>query len=104
MAFDYFTTVFGAQLPPGVTVSPKSQTRLTGDRAKGMIILQADKTARPVSRLPIGVLARVSVSFSIATNYASNPLYLTIPVPGQAPSETVAAGGRSQPVSESKSK
>jgi hypothetical protein len=79
MSFDYFTSKFGEQLPPGVTVDKKSQLRLAGKATEATIILQASKTALPVQRLPIAVLARVSITFSITTNYASNPIYLTIP-------------------------
>ncbi len=78
MSFDYFSTKFGEQLPPGVTVAPGSTARLTGDQLEGKIILQAAKNATPVERLPIAVLARVAITFSITTNYCSNPVYLTV--------------------------
>ncbi len=78
MSFDYFSTKFGEQLPPGVTVAPGSTARLTGDRLEGKIILQAAKNAEPVDRLPIAVMARVAITFSITTNYCSNPIYLTV--------------------------
>jgi hypothetical protein len=78
MAFDYFTQTFGAQLPPGVTMAAGSTTRLVGKQLEGKIVLAADDKALPVERLPIAVMARVSISFSITTNYASNPVYLTV--------------------------
>jgi hypothetical protein len=49
--------------------------------------LEAAKDALAVERFPIAVMAGVSVSFSIDTKYASNPVYLTIPAP-------VASGGK----------
>lgn len=79
MQFMYFTSNFGDQLPPGVTVSKASTGRLAGDTLKGKIILEASEKALPVTRLPIAALARVPITFSITTNYASNPVYLTIP-------------------------
>ena len=81
MAFKYFRTTYGNQLPPGVTVSKKSKARLTGNVLEGKIVLEATDKAMPVQRLPISVLARVSITFSITTNYGSNPVYLTIPPP-----------------------
>ena len=79
MAFKYFSTTHGAQLPTGVTVSKASKTRLAGDVLEGKIVLEASDKAIPVERLPIAALARVSITFSITTNYASSPVYLTIP-------------------------
>ena len=78
MQFKYFESVLGDQLPPGVTMSSKSKARLTGDVLEGKIVLQANDKALPVDRLPLAVLARVSITFSITTNYASNPVYLTV--------------------------
>ncbi len=78
MSFDYFATKFGEQLPPGVTVAPGSTARFSGDQLEGTIILQAAKNAQPVERLPIAVLARVAITFSITTNYCSNPVMLTV--------------------------
>lgn len=76
----YFTSKLGEQLPPGVTVNSASNTRLSGKTLEGKLILEAKADALPVERLPIAAMAGVSVSFSIDTKYASNPLFLTIPV------------------------
>lgn len=76
--FKYFTAVLGDQLPPGVTMSSKSKARLTGDVLAGKIVLEATDKALAVDRLPIAALARVSITFSITTNYASNPVFLTV--------------------------
>lgn len=80
--FDYFNSKFGEQLPPGVKLSPKSKLRLTGKTLEGKVVLEADKAkAVPVERLPIAALARVSISFSITTNYCTGPVYLTVKAP-----------------------
>jgi hypothetical protein len=78
LAFMYFTSNFGDQLPPGVTVAKESTGRLSGDTLEGKIILEASDKALLVERLPIAALARVPITFSITTNYASNPVYLTV--------------------------
>ena len=78
MSFDYFTSKFGEQLPPGVTVGKASQLRLAGKVLEGKVVLEASDKALAVEKLPIAVLARVSITFSITTNYASNPIHLTV--------------------------
>ncbi len=78
MSFDYFSSKFGEQLPPGVTVGKASKLRLAGKTLEGTVVLEASDKALAVERLPIAVLARVSITFSITTNYASNPVYLTV--------------------------
>jgi len=78
MAFMYFTSNFGDQLPPGVTVAKNSTGRLSGDTLEGKIVLEASDKALQVERLPIAALARVPITFSITTNFASNPVYLTV--------------------------
>ncbi|MGE3999539.1 MAG: PPC domain-containing protein [Planctomycetaceae bacterium] len=79
MSFDYFNQKFGEQLPPGVTIGAASQLRLAGANLTGQVILEASDSAVPVERLPISVLARVSITFSITTNCGSNPILLTVP-------------------------
>lgn len=78
MSFDYFSSKFGEQLPPGVSVAKASKLRLAGKVLEGTVILEASDKALAVQKLPIAVLARVSITFSITTNYASNPVYLTV--------------------------
>jgi hypothetical protein len=85
----YFTSKLGEQLPPGVTLGKSSVTRLSGKTLEGKMSLEATSAALPVERLPIAVMAGVSVSFSIDTKYASNPLFLTIPAEASKP-ESVA--------------
>ena len=77
-SFNYFESVLGGQLPPGVKMSSDSKARLNGDVSEGTIILEAEAKALPVERLTVAVLARVGISFSISTNYASNPLSLSV--------------------------
>ncbi|MBI1312072.1 hypothetical protein GC176_12330 [bacterium] len=85
MSFDYFTTKFGEQLPPGVTVGKASKLRLAGKTLAGTVVLEASDKALAVEKLPIAVLARVSITFSITTNYASNPILLTVTPPPSGP-------------------
>lgn len=79
MSFTYFNQVLGEQLPPGVTLGKASQTRLTGKALEATFVLEASEKALPVERLPIAAVAGVSISFSIDTRYASNPIFLTVP-------------------------
>lgn len=83
----YFTSKLGEQLPPGVTVNSASNTRLSGKTLEGKLILEAKADALAVERLPIAAMAGVSVSFSIDTKYASNPLFLTIPAQPKKPAD-----------------
>lgn len=85
MQFKYFESILGDQLPPGVKMSAKSKARLSGDVLDGKIILEATDKATLVENLPLGVLARVSISFSITTNYSSNPIFLTVAPPDVPP-------------------
>ena len=78
LSFDYFSNKYGEQLPPGVTVARTSKLRLAGKTLEGKVILEASDKAVPVKRLPLTVLARVSITFSITTNYGTNPIYLTV--------------------------
>jgi hypothetical protein len=78
MAFSFFSTKFGEQLPPGVTMSAASQTTLTDDDLEATIVLEATPAALTVDRLPIAALARVPITYSIMTNYASNPIHLSV--------------------------
>ena len=81
MPFLYGNSIVEDQLPPGVTMSPESKARLTGKTVEGTIILEAASgkdAPKPLTRFPISDMARISMSFSISTNYASNPIHLTI--------------------------
>ena len=79
--FKYSRSVIGAQLPKGITIAPGSTARLAGKKLEGTITLVADKDPKKlvaVNKLPIAILARVSITFSITTNHASNPILLTV--------------------------
>ena len=78
MAFTFGSRTFGVQLPPGITMSTDSKTRLAGEMLEGVIVLEASADAKAIERLPIAVLARAPVTYSIMTNYASKPVHLTI--------------------------
>ena len=78
LAFSFHSRKYGEQLPPGVTMSPASTTKLTGSELEATVILEASPDALCVDRLPIAVLARVPITYSIMTNYASNPVLLTV--------------------------
>ena len=78
MAFSFFSTKFGEQLPPGVTMSAASDQKLTGKDLEATIILEASRNALLVDQLPVAALARVPITYSIMTNYASNPVDLTV--------------------------
>ena len=69
---------FGEQLPPGVTMTAESDAKLTGDQLEGKIVLQASADALPVEDLPSALMARVPITYSIFTHYASNPIRLTV--------------------------
>jgi len=77
-SFMYFRSKFGEQLPPGVTLSKKSKTRLAGKTLEGTLVIEASPKAAPIKRFPFAAMARVGITFSITTNYASNVLYLTV--------------------------
>lgn len=78
MAFSYFRTKFGQQLPPGVSVEGSGQVRLAGKKLEGKFVLAASDKAVPVKDFPIAAIARVPITFSITTNYSSNPILLTV--------------------------
>lgn len=86
----YFTSKLGEQLPPGVTLGKGSTARLSGNTLEGKLILEASASALPVEKLPIAVLAGVSISFSIDTKYASNPILLTVPDDAKSKPQPVA--------------
>jgi len=78
MALFFFNKKVGEQLPPGVTLAGPPTKKLTGDQLETTFTLQASATAMPVKRLPIAAVARVPITYSIMTSYASNPVFLTV--------------------------
>ena len=78
MALLFFNKTVGEQLPPGVSVQGEATRKLTGDTLEATFTLGAAATAKPVSRWPIVVVARVPITYTIMTSYASNPVFLTV--------------------------
>lgn len=89
MALLFFNKTVGEQLPPGVSVQGEATRKLTGDILETTFTLAATATAKPVSRWPIAVVARVPITYTIMTSYASNPVFLTVAGP-----EAATSGGR----------
>jgi len=84
MALLFFNKTVGEQLPPGVSVRGEATQKLTGDTLEATFTLGAAATAKPVSRWPIAVVARVPITYTIMTSYASNPVFLTVAGPAAA--------------------
>ena len=78
MALLFFNKTVGEQLPPGVTVEGESTRKLTGEVLETTFTLKAAAGAKPVSGWPIAVVARVPITYTIMTSYASNPVLLTV--------------------------
>ena len=75
-------------------MSSESKARLTNNMVEGTIVLKAatgKDAPQPLERFPIAVMGRIAMSFSISTNYASNPIYLTI---ADAASKTKSRGAK----------
>ena len=89
MALLFFNKTVGEQLPPGVSVQGEATRKLTGDMLEATFTLAATAAARPISRWPIAVVARVPITYTIMTSYASNPVFLTV-----AGQEAAASRGR----------
>jgi hypothetical protein len=70
--------VYGNPLPPGVTVVENKSKTLLGSSSKGHIVLRAAANAAPIERIPISVLAHVSVNFVVKISYSSAPIWLSI--------------------------
>ena len=71
-------TVFANPLPPGVTVAEGKSKTLIGAGNEGVIVLQAAANAKPIERVPISVLANVSVNFMVKMGYSSPVIWLSV--------------------------
>ncbi len=71
-------TVFGNPLPPGVTVVENKSKTLLGVGSEGAIVLKAAPDAKPIERIPIAVLANVSVNFMVKMSYSSPVVWLSV--------------------------
>ena len=63
--------VYGNTLPRGVTLVEGKSKTLLGSASKGHIVLRADATAPEVEKVPISVVACVSVNFVVKMSYSS---------------------------------
>lgn len=70
--------VHGNPLPPGVTVVEGKSKTLLGTGSTGHIVLKAAPNAQPIDKVPISVLAHVSINFVVKISYSSPPIPLTI--------------------------
>jgi hypothetical protein len=82
LIMQHLNQVYGSSLPAGVTVDEKaSQTVLTGEQTKGVIILKAAPDAKPATKQLVPVLAHVSINFVMKSTYAAEPFYITVTPP-----------------------
>jgi hypothetical protein len=71
-------TVYGNPLPPGVTIVEGKSKTLLGTGNKGHIVLKAAPNAAPIEKVPISVLAHVSINFVVKVSYSSEPILLSV--------------------------
>jgi hypothetical protein len=71
-------SVFGNPLPPGVTLAEDKSKTLLGTGNEGVIVLKAAADAKPIERVPISVLANVSVNFMVKMSYSSPVVWLSV--------------------------
>ncbi len=78
----HLDSVYGNSLPAGVTVDDAaSQTQLTGDQTKGVIVLKCAADAKPTAKQLVPALAHVSINFVMKDTYAAPPFYVTVAAP-----------------------
>ncbi len=70
--------VFGNALPPGVTLVEGKSKTLLGGGSKGHVVLRAAPTAAPIEKVPMAVLANVSINFVVKVHYASAPILVSV--------------------------
>jgi hypothetical protein len=78
MVLAHLGQVFASPLPPGVTVVPGKSKTAVGTGTTGHIVLKAAPNAAPSERVPISVLAHVSINFVVKVSYSSQPIWVTI--------------------------
>jgi hypothetical protein len=71
-------TVYGDPLPPGVTMEEGKSKTLLGKGSAGHVVLKAGANAAPVEKIPISVVANVSINFVVKVGYSSEPIWLTV--------------------------
>jgi hypothetical protein len=78
----HLDTIYGNSLPAGVTVDEAaSQTLLTGEQTKGVIVLKCAADAKPAAKQLVPVLAHVSINFVMKDTFAAAPFYVTVAAP-----------------------
>jgi hypothetical protein len=86
VVLQHLGNVYGNPLPPGVSVVEDKSKTLLGTGSTGHIVLKAAPNAQPIDRVPISVLAHVSINFVVKISYSSPPVWLSIyPKRGQTP-------------------
>jgi hypothetical protein len=75
--------VFGDPLPPGVTMEEGKSKTLLGKASEGHIVLKAVPNAAAVDKVPISVVANVSINFVVKIAYSSEPIWLTVGATGK---------------------
>jgi hypothetical protein len=77
--FQHLGGVFGNTLPAGVTIdAAKSTTLLTGKNSQGRVTLKADRSAKPVSRRQVSLMANISFNFVMKSTYSAAPLWVSV--------------------------
>lgn len=77
ITLNHLGQMFGNPLPPGVAIDAKSKTAL-GTGNKGHITLKAAPNAAPIEKVPISVLAHVSINFVVKVSYSSPPILVSV--------------------------
>ena len=79
LLYRHLSSRFADTLPPGVTIDARnSKTLLTGKTSKGHITLKAAKTAKPVKRQQVSVMANISLNFVMKATYSAKPLFVSV--------------------------
>jgi hypothetical protein len=71
-------TIYANPLPPGVVLVENKSKTLLGRSNEGYLTLRAAPNAAPVTKVPLAVVAHVSINFVVKIGYASLPLPLTV--------------------------
>lgn len=71
-------SVYGNPLPPGVTVVENKSKTLLGTTSTGHVVFRAAADAKPVDRVPVSVMANVSVNFVVKISYSSPVIWVTV--------------------------
>jgi hypothetical protein len=79
LVLQHLGDVHGNPLPAGVTLKEAGSKTLLGPKeTKGKIVLQASPNAPACAKVPIVVMAHVSINFVVKTAYASAPILVTV--------------------------